>query len=210
MLQDFQNLNLSFCNSWSPRLLSETRLHISLFQTWNSSPCLSVFFTSKVKTFLDFHFLLTTFVIDYFSNLIITADESKLFTKMNSAWCSDLKNFLKSKFFPKLQLVFKKPDALHSFDISHLYLWFWYFSDTTMASPAWGARVWVCSCVHRFSLKALGIFRRPNFLQPFPMNSLCRHIKMTHQKTLIQQQLQHQYTGFPHNDFYQFGKVFNL
>ena len=209
MLQDFQNLNLSFCNSWSPRLLSETPTYFIISDLKFLAMSISVLHFQSQKI-LDFCFLLTTFFIDYFSNLIITADESKLFTKMNSAWCSDLKNFLKSKFFPKLQLVFKKPDSLHSFDISHLYLWFWYFSDTTMASPAWGARVWVCSCVHRFSLKALGIFRRPNFLQPFPRNSPCRHIKMTHQKALIQQQLQHQFTGFPHNDFYQFGKVFNL
>lgn len=46
----------------------------------------------------------------------------------------------------------------------------------------------------------------PALSQELPL----RHIKMTHQKAFIQQQLQHQFTGFPRNNFYQIGKVLNL
>ena len=74
--------------------------------------------------------------------------------------------------------------------------------------PLWlallgGARVSVCSCITG-SLSRLKT--RSHFLQPFPKNSLRRN----NQKSLIQQQLQFQFTGFPNIEFYQIGKVFNL
>ena len=80
-----------------------------------------------------------------------------------------LKDFLKSKFFLKFQLIFENTDALYSFDIFHLFVWFWYFSDTTMTSPAWGARVWVCSCVHTgFLSMPQESYEDPTFSSPFP------------------------------------------
>ena len=75
-----------------------------------------------------------------------------------------------------------------------------------------------CQCfrlqdVYQHTRLSIVSFNSPSqslFSSPFLKNSLSKYIKMTHQMSLIQQQLQHQITGFPNIDFYQIGKVFNL